>query len=53
MNVIKPVITVRNLNVYYGDHCALKDINVDIPEKQITAIVGPSRMRQNNTVEKF
>lgn len=37
-----PNIKVRNLNVYYGTTHALKDINIDIPEKQITAIIGPS-----------
>jgi phosphate transport system ATP-binding protein len=35
-------VRVRDLNVYYGDHHALKDINVDIPKHQITVILGPS-----------
>ena len=35
-------ISVRNLNVYYGPHQALKNITVDIPDKQIVAIIGPS-----------
>lgn len=42
MNILRPLISVRELNVYYGESQALKDINVDIPEKQITAIIGPS-----------
>lgn len=33
---------VDNLNLYYGDFYALKDISMDIPEKQITAFIGPS-----------
>lgn len=37
-----PHISVRNLNVFYRDHHALKDVTVEIPEKQITAIIGPS-----------
>lgn len=37
-----PHISVRNLNVFYGDHHALKDVSVEIPEKQITVIIGPS-----------
>lgn len=37
-----PHISVRNLNVFYGDHHALKDVTVEIPEKQITVIIGPS-----------
>ncbi|MBN1886934.1 MAG: phosphate ABC transporter ATP-binding protein [Thermoflexales bacterium] len=35
-------IQVRNLNVRYNDLQALKDINVDIPRKQITVILGNS-----------
>lgn len=35
-------ICVRELNVYYGDLCALKNMSVDIPANQITAIIGPS-----------
>ena len=32
----------RDLNLYYGDNHALKGINLDIVEKQITAFIGPS-----------
>ncbi len=35
-------ISIRDLNVYYGGHPALKNISVEIPKKQITAIIGPS-----------
>lgn len=35
-------ICVRHLNVYYGNLRTLKDISVDIPANQITAIIGPS-----------
>jgi phosphate transport system ATP-binding protein len=37
-----PHISVRGLSVFYGDHCALENINVDIPRQRITAIIGPS-----------
>ena len=33
---------VKNLNLYYGEYHALKNVNMDIPEKQITAFIGPS-----------
>ena len=46
------IITVKSLNLWYGTdgktsaanrgHHALKDINVDIPVHQITALIGPS-----------
>jgi phosphate transport system ATP-binding protein len=42
MSAFKPYISVQGLNVFYGQHQALEDINVEIPEKQITAIIGPS-----------
>ena len=34
--------TVNDLNLYYGDFHALKNINLDIKEKEITAFIGPS-----------
>ncbi len=37
-----PVIQIRGLNVAYRDQQVLRDINVDIPARQITVILGPS-----------
>ena len=34
--------TVENLNLHYGDFHALKNVNLDITEKEITAFIGPS-----------
>jgi phosphate transport system ATP-binding protein len=36
------IIKIKNLNLYYGSFHALKDVNIDIPEKEITALIGPS-----------
>ena len=36
------VIQSKNLELYYGNFKALKGITMDIPEKQITALIGPS-----------
>lgn len=33
---------VKNLNLHYGDFHALKSINMQIPEHEITAFIGPS-----------
>ncbi len=33
---------VNNLNFYYGETHALKNINLKIAEKQVTALIGPS-----------
>lgn len=35
-------IETRNLNLWYGDHQALKSIDVRIPSHRITALIGPS-----------
>ena len=32
----------QDMNVYYGDFHALKDINLNFPEHEITALIGPS-----------
>ncbi|OKH21614.1 phosphate ABC transporter ATP-binding protein [Hydrococcus rivularis NIES-593] len=39
---IEPKAEVINLNFYYGSFHALKNINLAIPEKQVTALIGPS-----------
>ncbi len=36
------IIKVNNLNLYYGEHKALNNINMEIEEKTITAFIGPS-----------
>ncbi|MGN0399224.1 MAG: phosphate ABC transporter ATP-binding protein PstB [Blautia sp.] len=38
----KEKISVKNLDLYYSDFKALKNININIPEKEITAFIGPS-----------
>ncbi|MBO8171852.1 MAG: phosphate ABC transporter ATP-binding protein [Bacillaceae bacterium] len=35
-------IEVNNLNAWYGDLHAIKDINLNIPKNQVTALIGPS-----------
>jgi phosphate transport system ATP-binding protein len=37
-----PKITVRNFDFYYGDAKVLHGIDLDIPERQVTALIGPS-----------
>ena len=36
------IISVKDLNLWYGGTQALKNITMDIPEKSITALIGPS-----------
>ena len=35
-------ISTKDLNLYYGENHALKDINMDIKENAVTAFIGPS-----------
>ena len=35
-------ITVKDLNVYYGEKQALKSVTLDILSSQVTALIGPS-----------
>ena len=35
-------IEIKNLDLFYGSFHALKKINLEIPEHQITAFIGPS-----------
>ncbi|HSN88222.1 MAG TPA: phosphate ABC transporter ATP-binding protein PstB [Thermoanaerobaculia bacterium] len=37
-----PILQIRSLSLWYGQKQALKDISLQIPDKQITAFIGPS-----------
>ncbi len=37
-----PKIQIKNLDLYYGTFQALKNVNITIPDKEITAFIGPS-----------
>jgi phosphate transport system ATP-binding protein len=36
------LVSVRNLQVYYGDRLAVTGVNFDVPKNRITALIGPS-----------
>lgn len=44
-------IKIENLNLYYGEFNALKNINLDIKEKQITAFIGSSGCGKSTTLK--
>jgi phosphate transport system ATP-binding protein len=46
-------MTVRDLNFYYGKFHALKSINLDIAEKQVTAFIGPSGCGKSTLLRTF
>ena len=42
MENVSPILTAKNLNLWYGDFKALKNISLDVGEREITALIGPS-----------
>ena len=51
--VASPKFTVRDLHFHYGDFHALKGIDMDIPERQVTAIIGPSGCGKSTLLRIF
>ncbi|MDX2428204.1 MAG: ATP-binding cassette domain-containing protein, partial [Xanthomonadales bacterium] len=49
----KTAVTVTDLNLYYGDTQALKEVNLVIPEKQVTAFIGPSGCGKSTLLRCF
>ena len=39
---MKNLFEIENLNLFYGQHHALKDVTMDIPANKIVAFIGPS-----------
>ncbi|MFZ7130691.1 phosphate ABC transporter ATP-binding protein, partial [Avibacterium avium] len=46
-------IEVKNLNFYYGDFHALKNINLRIPSNKVTAFIGPSGCGKSTLLRTF
>lgn len=39
---MESILSIKDLNLWYGDHQALRSIDVEIPANEITALIGPS-----------
>ena len=54
MKVTAPVaITANNMNVYYGNFRAVRDINLPIEARKITALIGPSGCGKSTVLRSF
>src|SRR5690606_35517085 len=61
VTVDDPLIQARDVNVFYGEKHAIKDVNIDIGRNQVLAMIGPSGCgkstflrclnRMNDTIE--
>jgi phosphate transport system ATP-binding protein len=39
---LETIVRIKDFNLFYGKHHALKNINLDIPKNRVTALIGPS-----------
>jgi phosphate transport system ATP-binding protein len=46
-------VTARNLNFYYGEHHALKNINITLGTNRVTAFIGPSGCGKSTLLRVF
>ena len=53
MQAQKPVIRTEHLNLYYGENQVLKEINIEILPKRVTALIGPSGCGKSTLIRCF
>ncbi len=53
IEIENPKIEIKGLDFYYGKFHALYDINMRIPEKQVTAFIGPSGCGKSTLLRTF
>ena len=46
-------ISAKDLAFYYGDFKAIKDLNLDVPENKVTALIGPSGCGKSTLLRIF
>ena len=51
--VLDPLVEVENLSLFYGTKQALRDINMNIPRKKVTAFIGPSGCGKSTLLRCF
>ena len=52
-NIAAPRVVVKDLNFFYGKYRALKDINLEIADKKVTAFIGPSGCGKSTLLRTF
>ena len=51
--VPNPKLRVRNLDFFYGKFHAIKNVNLDVAEKKVTAFIGPSGCGKSTLLRTF
>jgi phosphate transport system ATP-binding protein len=49
----KTVLETRGASIYYGDTAAVKAVDLEIPERQVLAIIGPSGCGKSTLLRSF
>lgn len=49
----RTILEARNLSIYYGDSPAVKDVSLDVPEREVLAIIGPSGCGKSTLLRSF
>ena len=47
------VFSTENVNIYYGDFLAVRDVNLNVPKNAITAFIGPSGCGKSTVLRCF
>jgi len=53
MSESEPLLETRNLNLWYGQTHALKNVTMDIRDKKVTALIGPSGCGKSTLIRCF
>lgn len=46
-------VSIQNMDLYYGDFHALKNLNLEIPANQVTAFIGPSGCGKSTCIKSL
>lgn len=46
-------VSIQNVDLYYGDFHALKNLNLEIPANQVTAFIGPSGCGKSTCIKSL
>ena len=51
--MVSEILTTENLNLWFGKHYVLKNVNLQVADKRVTAIIGPSGCGKSTLLRCF